>query len=117
MEHKNIALVVLKKLLNDEIKARTKKNLIQSKTLMEMLENSIKKYHNKIITAAEVIEELIDLGKEIQAMDKEPQEMGLTDYEYAFYTAIANNKSARDRKSTRLNSSHVRTSYAVLSSQ
>ena len=96
MEHKNIALEVLKKLLNDEIKARTKKNLIQSKTLMEMLENSIKKYHNKIITAAEVIEELIDLGKEIQAMDKEPQEMGLTDYEYAFYTAIANNKSARE---------------------
>lgn len=96
MEHKNIALEVLKKLLNDEIKARAKKNLIQSKTLMEMLENSIKKYHNKIITAAEVIEELINLGKEIQAMDKEPQEMGLSDYEYAFYTAIANNESARE---------------------
>jgi type I restriction enzyme R subunit len=49
MEHKNIALEVLKKLLNDEIKSRTKKNLIQSRTLMEMLENSIKKYHNKIL--------------------------------------------------------------------
>lgn len=96
MEHKNIALEVLKKLLNDEIKARTKKNLIQSKTLMEMLENSIKKYHNKIITAAEVIEELIKLGKDIRDMDKEPQEMGLSDYEYAFYTAIANNGSARE---------------------
>ncbi len=96
MEHKNIALEVLKKLLNDEIKARTKKNLIQSKTLMEMLENSIKKYHNKIITAAEVIDELINLGKEIQEMDKEPQKMGLSDYEYAFYTAIANNESARE---------------------
>ncbi len=96
MEHKNIALEVLKKLLNDEIKARTKKNLIQSKTLMEMLENSIKKYHNKIITAAEVIDELINLGKEIHEMDKEPQEMGLSDYEYAFYTAIANNDSARE---------------------
>lgn len=96
MEHKNIALEVLKKLLNDEIKARTKKNLIQSKTLMEMLENSIKKYHNKILTAAEVIDELIKLGKEIQDMDKEPQEMGLSDYEYAFYTAIANNESARE---------------------
>ncbi|KJS17308.1 MAG: DEAD/DEAH box helicase [Peptococcaceae bacterium BRH_c4b] len=96
MEHKNVALEVLKKLLNDEIKSRTKRNLIQSKALMEMLENSIKKYHNKILTAAEVIEELITLGKDIQRMDKEPQEMGLSEYEYAFYTAIANNDSARE---------------------
>ena len=96
MEHKNIALEVLKKLLNDEIKARTKKNLIQGKSLMEMLENSIKRYHNKILTAVEVIEELIGLAKEIKDMDKEPQEMGLSDFEYAFYTAIANNESARE---------------------
>ncbi len=96
MEHKNIALEVLKKLLNDEIKTRTKKNLIQSKSLMEMLETSIKKYHSKILSAAEVIDELIELGKEIQKMDKEPQEMGLSDFEYAFYTAIANNDSARE---------------------
>ncbi|NPV38782.1 MAG: type I restriction endonuclease subunit R [Brevinematales bacterium] len=96
MEHKNLALEVLQKLLNDEIKARLKKNLVQGKTLMEMLENSIKKYHSKILTAAEVIEELIKLGKEIKAMDKEPQELGLSDYEYAFYTAVANNESARE---------------------
>lgn len=96
MEHKNIALEVMKKLLNDEIRARIKKNLIQGKSLMEMLENSVKRYHNKIITAAEVIEELIVLGKDIQQMDKEPQEMGLSEYEYAFYTAIANNDSARE---------------------
>ena len=95
MEHKNIALEVLKKLLNDEIKTRVKKNLIQGKSLMEMLENSIRKYHNKILTAAEVIEELIKLSKEIVEMDKEPQEMGMSDFEYAFYTAIANNESAR----------------------
>jgi type I restriction enzyme R subunit len=95
MEHKNIALEVLKKLLNEEIKARLKKNLIQGKSLMEMLENAIKKYHNKILTAAEVIEELIKLSKEIKEMDKEPKEMGLSDLEYAFYTAIANNDSAR----------------------
>ena len=95
MEHKNIALEVLKKLLNDEIKSRAKKNLIQSKTLMEMLENSIKRYHSKIITATEVIEELITLSKEIHRMDKEPKEMGLSDAEYAFYTAIADNDSAR----------------------
>lgn len=96
MEHKNIAMEVLKKLLNDEIKSRMKKNLIQSQTLMEMLENSIKRYHNKIITAVEVIEELIALSKEIKRMDKEQEEIGLTDYEYAFYTAIADNKSARE---------------------
>lgn len=54
-----------------------------------MLENSIKKYHNKIITAVEVVDELISLSKEIKSMDKEPQELGLTDFEYAFYTAVA----------------------------
>jgi type I restriction enzyme R subunit len=59
MEHKNVALEVLKKLLNNEIKSRAKKNLVKSKTLREMLENTIKKYHNKILSAAEVIEELI----------------------------------------------------------
>lgn len=95
MEHKNLALEVLKKLLNDEIRTRTKKNLIQSQSLMVMLENAIKRYHNKVISAAEVIEELIHLSKEIQKMDKEPQEMGLSDFEYAFYTAIASNDSAR----------------------
>lgn len=96
MEHKNIALEVLKKLLNDEIKARVKKNLVQSRSLMAMLENSIKKYHNKVITAVEVIEELIELSKEIKRMDKESQEMELSEFEYAFYTAIADNESARE---------------------
>ena len=96
MEHKNIALEVLRKLLNDEIKSRTRVNLIQGQSLMEMLENSIRRYHNKILTAAEVIQELIDLGKSIRKMDKEPGEMGLSQFEYAFYTAIANNQSARE---------------------
>lgn len=96
MKHKNIALEVLKKLLNDEIKTRMKTNLVQSKSLMEMLENSIKKYHNKIITAAEVIEELIKLSKDIHQMDEEPKAMGLSDFEYAFYTAVANNESAQE---------------------
>ncbi|MDD3592796.1 MAG: type I restriction endonuclease subunit R [Sulfurovum sp.] len=96
MKHKNIALEVLKKLLNDEIKTRSKTNLVQSKSLMEMLENSIKKYHNKIITAAEVIEELIKLSKDIQDMDSEASKMGLSDFEYAFYTAVANNESAKE---------------------
>jgi len=96
MEHKNIAPEVLKKLPNDEINARIKKNLVQDKSLMEMLENAIKKYHNKFVTAAEVIEELINLSKEINQMDKEPAEMGLSHFEYPFYSAIANNDSARE---------------------
>lgn len=96
MEHKNVALEVLKKLLNDEIKSRAKNNLVKSRTFLEMLENSIKKYHNKILTAAEVIDELIKLGKEIADTDSEAKSMGLTDYEYAFYTAVANNDSARE---------------------
>jgi type I restriction enzyme R subunit len=96
MEHKNVALEVLKKLLNNEIKSRAKKNLVKSKTLREMLENTIKKYHNKILTAAEVIEELISLSKEIVEMDKEAKAMGLSDFEYAFYTAVASNDSARE---------------------
>lgn len=96
MEHKNIALEVLKKLLNDEIKNRAKKNLVKSKSLMEMLENSIKKYHNKILTAAEVIDELIELSRDIVAMDNEAKAMGLTDFEYAFYTAVADNDSAKE---------------------
>lgn len=96
MEHKNVALEVLKKLLNDEIKSRAKKNLVKSRTFLEMLENSIKKYHNKILTAAEVIEELINLSKDIVAMDNEAKHMGLSDFEYAFYTAVANNDSARE---------------------
>lgn len=63
---------------------------------MEMLENAIRKYHNKILTAAEVIEELINLSKDIVEMDKEARHMGLSDFEYAFYTAVANNDSARE---------------------
>ncbi|MCA9733860.1 HsdR family type I site-specific deoxyribonuclease [candidate division KSB1 bacterium] len=96
MKHKNIAMEVLKKLLNDEIKSRAKTNLVQSKALLEMLEKAILKYHNKIISAAEFIEELINIGKNVQQMDKEPAAMNMSTFEYAFYTAVANNKSARE---------------------
>ncbi|MGE5481156.1 MAG: type I restriction endonuclease subunit R [Chloroflexota bacterium] len=94
MPHKNVAMEVLKKLLQDEIKSRAMKNLVKSRSLMEMLQDSIKKYHNKIISAAEVIDELILLSKDIVQMDDEAKAMGLTDFEYAFYTAVANNDSA-----------------------
>ncbi|MBN1667014.1 MAG: HsdR family type I site-specific deoxyribonuclease, partial [Anaerolineales bacterium] len=96
MEHKNVALEVLRKLLNDEIRARAKKNLVQSKTLLELLEQSLQRYHNKAITSAQVIEELIALAKDIEKMDSQAQEMGLSDFEYAFYAAVADNQSARE---------------------
>jgi type I restriction enzyme, R subunit len=95
-EHKNVALEVLKKLLNDELKVRAKKNLVQSKSLMEMLENAIKKYHNKILTAAEVMDELIKISKEIVASDDEAKGLGLSEFEYAFYSAVASNNSAKE---------------------
>ncbi|WP_174483069.1 DUF3387 domain-containing protein, partial [methanotrophic endosymbiont of Bathymodiolus puteoserpentis (Logatchev)] len=91
-----VALEVLKKLLNDELKSRSRKNLVKSKSLMEMLENSIKKYHNKVLTAAEVMDELIKLSQDIISMDNEASELGLSEFEYAFYTAVADNKSAKE---------------------
>lgn len=94
--HKNVAMEVLRKLLNDELTVRAKTNLTHSRTLMEMLENTINKYHNKVLTAAEVIEELIKISKEIVASDKEVERLHLSNYEYAFYTAVASNDSARE---------------------
>lgn len=96
MEQKNLAVELLRKLLNDEIKSRTKRNAMQSKKLSEMLENAIRKYQNNVLTAAEVIQELIEMGKEIKASDLEAQEVGLSDYEYAFYMALADNDSAKE---------------------
>ena len=96
IEQKNLSIELLKKLLNDEIKLRSKRNAMQSKKLSEMLENTIRRYQNNILTAAEVINELIMMGKEIQNSDKEAQEIGLTDFEYAFYTALADNDSAKE---------------------
>ena len=96
MEHKNLALEVLRKLLNDEIKTRMQHNLVQGKSLMEMLEASINKYHNKVITAVEVIDELIGLSKHIVAHDNAAKELGLSEYEYAFYSAVADNNSAME---------------------
>ena len=94
IENKNIALEALCKLLNDEIKTRMKTNLMQSKSLMEMLEQALKRYHNKAITSAPVIDELINLAKDIQDMDQQAEAIWLSEFEYAFYTAVANNESA-----------------------
>lgn len=96
MKHQNIALETLKKILNDEIKTRSKSNHTQSKKLMKMLEDSIRKYQNKILTAAEVIQELIDLANEIKKADKRGADLGLEPFELAFYDAVSNNESAKD---------------------
>ena len=96
MERKNLAVELLKKILNDEIRSRVRKNLIQSKKMSEMLENAIRKYQNNLLTTAQVIEELMKLAKDIREDDKRGELFGLNDDELAFYDALANNMSAKD---------------------
>lgn len=96
MDRKNLALELLKKMLNDEIKTRTRKNFIQSRKLSEMLESAIKKYQNNLLTTAQVIDELIKLAKDIRESDKRGQELNLGEDELAFYDALANNDSAKE---------------------
>jgi type I restriction enzyme R subunit len=94
MKYKNVAIELLKKLLSDEIKLRSKHNLAKSKSLMEMLDGAIKRYQNNLLTTAEIIEELIRIAREISAADKRGQDIGLTEDELAFYDALETNDSA-----------------------
>jgi len=96
MQRKNIALELLRKLLNDELRVRLKKNIVQSRKLSEMLEQAIKKYQNNLLTTAEVIEELIKIAKDIKVADGRGVDLGLTEDELAFYDALGNNDSAKD---------------------
>jgi len=96
MKQKNLAVELLKKILGDEVRTRSRGNLIQGKKLSKMLEQAINKYHNNLLTATEVIEELIDIAKEMKGMDNRAEEMNLSEYEVAFYDALANNDSAED---------------------
>lgn len=95
MPRKHLGFELLKKLLNDEIQARIRKNVVQSKKLMDMLQDAIRRYQNNLLTAAEVIDELIKLAKDIQEADARGEQTGLSDEELAFYDALANNESAR----------------------
>lgn len=95
-QHKNIALETLKKLLNDEINVRLNQSITEGKKLFDMLTSTINSYQNKILTAAEVIDELIKLAKTIKESDKLAEELKLTSHEYAFYSAVADNKSASE---------------------
>ncbi|MCH7964352.1 MAG: type I restriction endonuclease subunit R [Bacteroidetes bacterium] len=94
MSHKNLAIELLRKILNNEIKSRLKTNLVKSKRFLEMLESAIKKYQNNLLTTAQVIEELIKIANEIKESDKEGERLGLSQDEVAFYNALGTNDSA-----------------------
>lgn len=94
MPQKNLAIEVLKKLLNDEIKTRSRKNLMQSKSFAEMLEQTIRKYQNRTIDAVRVILELVELAKEMREAYKRGEKLNLTEDEVAFYDALETNDSA-----------------------
>jgi len=94
LPQRNLALELLKKLLNDEIRTRMRKNVVQARAFSEMLEEAVNKYHNRAIAAAEVIEELINLAKEMREAQKRGENLGLTEDEIAFYDALEVNDSA-----------------------
>ena len=94
MQHKNLAIELLKKILNNELKVRAKTNLVKSKKLLEMLEGAIKRYQNNLLTTAEIIQELINIAKQIKEADKEGEKLGLNNDEVAFYNALEVNDSA-----------------------
>jgi type I restriction enzyme R subunit len=94
MPQKNLAIELLRKLLLGEIKTRAKHNVVQSRSFLEMLEQSIRKYSNRAIETAQIIEELIALAKNVREADKRGEELGLTSDEKAFYDALETNDSA-----------------------
>ena len=96
MEKKNLALEALRKLLNDEIRSRSKSNVIESRKFSERLEEAIARYHSSAISTVEVLQELINLSKDIRDARNRGEETGLTSDEIAFYDALAENQSAVD---------------------
>ncbi|MDT4811639.1 hsdR: type I site-specific deoxyribonuclease, HsdR family [compost metagenome] len=94
MEKKNLALEALRKLINDGIRSRSKANVVQTKAFSERLEDAVARYHANAITTAEVLQELIQLAKDIRAARQRGEESGLSDEEIAFYDALAENESA-----------------------
>lgn len=94
MERKNLALEALRKLINDGIRSRSKSNVVQTKAFSERLEDAVARYHANAITTAEVLQELIQLAKDIRAARQRGEEQGLSEDEIAFYDALAENESA-----------------------
>ncbi|HOK98627.1 MAG TPA: type I restriction endonuclease subunit R [Bacteroidales bacterium] len=94
MPQRNLAVELLRKLLEDEIKTRSRKNIVLSRSFAELLENAIKKYHNRAIETVQVIEELITMAKDLREADRRGEKVGLTEDEIAFYDALEVNDSA-----------------------
>lgn len=96
MPQKNLAFEMLKKLLNDEIRIKQKKNLVQAKSFAEMLEKAIKAYTNKSIETAEVIEQLIGVARKIREEQKRGEKLGVSEEEVAFYDALVDHDGVRE---------------------
>ncbi|MDC0839674.1 DUF3387 domain-containing protein, partial [Limnoraphis robusta] len=94
LPQKNLALEILRKLLNDEIRSRSRRNVVQSRQFSEMLENTIKRYQNRSIESTQVLQELIALGQQIREAHQRGEQLGLTEDELAFYDALEVNDSA-----------------------
>ena len=94
MPQRNLAVELLRKLLSGEIKARSRKNLVQARSFADLLEHTIRKYQNRAIEAAQVIEQLIELAKEMRESDRRGEDLGLSEEELAFYDALETNDSA-----------------------
>ncbi|MEQ9373344.1 MAG: HsdR family type I site-specific deoxyribonuclease [Coleofasciculus chthonoplastes F3-SA18-01] len=96
MEHQNLAVEVLKKLLKEEVKAKSRTNIVQSRKLAEMLEHTLRRYQNQVISVTDVIQELLQMARDVQAATQRGEDLGLEPYELAFYDALAQNRSAQD---------------------
>ena len=94
LPQKNLAVELLRKLLNEEIRTQSRKNLIQSRLFSEMLEKTIRAYQNRALEAAQIIEQLIGLAKEMKQAQRRGEKLGLTEEEIAFYDALEVNDSA-----------------------
>jgi len=94
MPQRNLAVELLRKLLVGEINTRSQRNLVQARSFSDLLERSIRKYQNRAIETAQVIEELIALAKDMRAANARGEELGLSEDELAFYDALETNDSA-----------------------
>lgn len=94
MPQRNLAVEMLRKLLDGEVKRRSRKNIVQGRSFAEMVENTIRRYQARAIEAAQVIEELIALAKDMREADRRGEAIGLTEDEVAFYDALETNDSA-----------------------
>jgi len=94
MPQRNLALELLRKLLNDEIRSRSGRNVVQARSFADLLEQTITRYQNRTIDAAEVITELIGLAKDIREANTRGEVLGLSEDELAFYDALAENETA-----------------------